>query len=84
MRPRLKAAATRSVPMWRMYDSPRASASFFLGSTSKPITGKPRSSNSERERQPDVPEPDHPDPRLLARDLRRELLVLVTHIVWRC
>jgi hypothetical protein len=38
----------------------------------------------QRERQPHVPEPDHPDPRLLVRDLRRELHVLVIHSVWRC
>ena len=30
MRPRPNARATRSLPMWRMYDSPRASASGFL------------------------------------------------------
>jgi hypothetical protein len=34
----------------------------------------------QRQRQPHVPEPDHTDARLLARDLGRELLVLVIHM----
>ncbi len=47
-----RAAATRSGPMCRMYDSPRVSAATLAGSRSKPMTGNPASQKTSASGSP--------------------------------